>query len=392
MKGAAYKIRQEDLRPLLEETLKAVLADTSWDVVAVRHKPYGDGLRIDAEVQVKSGGRTLSLEVGIIAELRVSQVREMVRRDAQQTRLERSPNTQPLLFVAEAPHSLAQELRESGTNYFDLYGGAYLRWPGLHLERLPRHEPLAPGARELKAREPQKGRPIHTAGLFGTRPVRRHRVLRALLSYPGRRWHQHELAAEVAVDSSSQVHDIIRYLQREGLVDSEGAGPRKVVFLTRPGDLLERWSLYWEESWREATRKAGQYYTLNLDPGRVMAELAAVSVQTGGKVGFTLAAGANLFRPLLRDETVHAWVVGEFAPIARAANLEAVPRNPNVILLPARDEGVLYLPANAREKIGQQLLESTRPVSPVQLYLDMRAAGGRYAEQAATLRQEVLGY
>jgi len=65
---------------------------------------------------------------------------------------------------------------------------------------------------------------------------------------------------------------------------------------------------------------------------------------------------------------------------------------PNVILLSARDKGLLYLPPNARESLHLPEQDGPQPVSPVQLYLDMRAAGGRHAEQAATLREEVLGY
>jgi hypothetical protein len=123
-----------------------------------------------------------------------------------------------------------------------------------------------------------------------------------------------------------------------------------------------------------------------------MRDLVAAAKASGGEVAFTLAAGANRFLPLLRDDTVHAWVCGDIVAVAQAADLTPVRRGANVILLPARDAGVLYLPENARQRLRLQGDDDPLPVSPVQLYLDMRAAGGRYAEQGIRLRDEVLGY
>lgn len=381
-------MRKVDLYPFLEPALGAALRDTDWQPVPGEPESGDVSRRM---VEVRAGARSVVLAVEASSALGGRQLRQRAEASVRGTVQRASRAAVPVLFLARVPQALASELRGAGLNYFDLYGGVYLRWPGLHLERLPQPDPVVPGARALLEAE-EKGRPIEATGVFGTRPVLRHRVLRVLLSYPGRKWHQSEIAQEAEVDASSQVHDTVRLLQREGLADSEGAGPKKVVFLTRPGDLLEQWSRYWEDSWKQATRQAGLFFALSPDPAEVMNDLLEAASSIGAEIGFTLAAGANRFRPLLRDDTVHAWVVGDIARLARVADLEIVRRDPNVILLPARDRGLLYLPQNVRESLHLPEQDGPRPVSPVQLYLDMRAAGGRYAEQAATLREEVLGY
>ena len=386
---AVYNMRKSELDPFLEPALEAALRDTDWQSAGGEAESGDGGRRL---VQVRAGARSVVLAIEASSALggrRHSRPRPEASARGSVKRVPRAAI--PVLFLDRVPQALATELREVGLNYFDLYGGAHLRWPGLHLERLPQPDPVVPGARALLETE-EKGRSIEATGVFGTRPVLRHRVLRVLLSYPGRKWHQNEIAQEAEVDASSQVHDTVRLLQREGLAHSEGAGPRKVVFLTRPGDLLEQWSRYWEDSWRRAMRQAGLFFSLSSDPSEIMGDLVAGANATGAEIGFTLAAGANRFRPLLRDDTVHAWVAGDIARLAQVADLEVVRRDPNVILLPARDKGLLYLPPNARESLHLPEQDGPQPVSPVQLYLDMRAAGGRYAEQAATLREEVLGY
>jgi len=144
-------------------------------------------------------------------------------------------------------------------NYIDLYGGAYLRWPGLHLERLPQPDPVVPGARALLDAE-DKGRSIEATGVFGHTAGSAPSSLAGHAVLPWPQVHQSEIAQEAGVDASSQVHDTVRLLQREGLADTAGAGPKKVVFLTRPGDLLEQWSRYWEDSWKQVVRQAGLFF------------------------------------------------------------------------------------------------------------------------------------
>lgn len=212
-----------------------------------------------------------------------------------------------------------------------------------------------------------------------------------MLSYSDRRWHQVELAAEAGV-SVYTAHSVVRWVLQEHHGDYEGRGPRKVVFLERPGVLLDAWSNSWGHAWRQSQRTASGYYCLARNVDDVRERMAQAAGEVGARLGFTLSAGANRYGAYLRDELVHAYFTGPEEEFARAADLDPVARGANVYLYAARDDGLFYLPEDARRRLRPDAGASVTPVCPVQAYLDMKAAGGRYAEQAEVLRQEVLGY
>jgi hypothetical protein len=108
-------------------------------------------------------------------------------------------------------------------------------------------------------------------------------------------------------------------------------------------------------------------------------------------VGLTLSAGANCYGPYVRDDTTHAYVLGDVQVLAEAADLEPVASGANVVLFPTTEEGLLYLTDDLRRRAGGAAQAAAAPVCPAQLYLDLKAAGGRLAEQADRLREEFLG-
>jgi hypothetical protein len=305
----------------------------------------------------------------------------------------REPVTAAVWFVPKVTPALRALLDEAGIGYFDLHGACHLRWPGLFIDRAGQAEPLADlvaGLRDVG--EESSGRNIPEADeVFGPAATSRHRILRLLLSDPTRRWHQKDLAREAGV-SAKPAFEVVHYLLRDHWADYDGTGPNKVFFLTRPGALLETWARFWEDSWKRAMRRAGLYFSLESNPDRIVEALSAAAETVGTQLGLTLAIGANRFGAYLRDDVVHVWALGETGPLAKAADLDQVRSGANVVLLPARDAGVLYLPERARRQIHELGELALSPVSPVQLYLDMRAAGGRYSEQAESLRKDVLGY
>ena len=223
------------------------------------------------------------------------------------------------------------------------------------------------------------------ASVFGTRPVKRHRILRALLSFPDKKWHQNELAEEAGV-SIYTAHQVVTFLLDSHYADYSGEGPGKQIYLVRPGDLLDAWRIFWTDSWNTYLRDARGYISLAGNADQIRKELAGAAGAVGAEIGFTLSAGAGYYGSFMRDEQTHAYVVGDLDELADAADLEPVSRGANVLLMPARDEGLLYLP----DEIDVDGREGTGPVCPVQLYLDMYAAGGRYREQAEALREECL--
>jgi hypothetical protein len=82
----------------------------------------------------------------------------------------------------------------------------------------------------------------------------RHRVLRALLSYPNRKWHQIPLAEEAGVDPGSHVNRVVRFLLQEHYAGYEGRGHGKVISVTRPRELLDSCRGHWLQMWNALRR------------------------------------------------------------------------------------------------------------------------------------------
>jgi hypothetical protein len=99
----------------------------------------------------------------------------------------------------------------------------------------------------------------------GTRSLMRHRALRVLLSYPNRKWHQNELAQDVDVDPGSHVNRVVKFLLQEHYADYDGRGPGEVIFVTRPGGLLDTWRGCWEHMWNALRRASAGLYSLAMD-------------------------------------------------------------------------------------------------------------------------------
>ena len=204
--------------------------------------------------------------------------------------------------------------------------------------------------------------------------------------------HQTELAAETGADVSSQVHQVVKFLEREHYADHEGRGPKKLVFLTRPGDLLDDWATHWRDSWSAAWRSADRYMSLDSSADSNHRTLVDAAERLGGRIAFTLTSGSDYFGSFLRDDVVCGYYQGNALQLAAACDLEPVEGGGNIVIFPVRDEGIFYLPEETRRRLREKVSGVAAPVCAVQLYLDMRAAGGRYAEQAQALRQAEMGY
>lgn len=418
------KIGSKELQQLLKPILEAVLRDTGWTVTRLeRRYELDQGVAADCVARFASGSSKAALVVEVQAHPRPKSVRE--KAVLLQHLVSESPFDEPTavaFFVPRVTGSLAELLRELEVGYFDLQGACCLRWPGLYVDRPLGLATPPGGARASRSSSPDsaivptptpgEGRvdcvvrvptlqlsatvlqptvSVGESSAIASRAVKKHNVLRVMLSYPQRRWHQVELAAEAAV-SVYTAHSVVRWVLQEHHGDYEGRGPRKVVFLERPGVLLDAWSNSWGHTWRQSQRTASGYYCLARNVDDVRERMAQAAGEVGARLGFTLSAGANRYGAYLRDELVHAYFTGPEEEFARAADLDPVARGANVYLYAARDDGLFYLPEDARRRLRPDAGASVTPVCPVQAYLDMKAAGGRYAEQAEVLRQEVLGY
>ncbi len=376
---------EADLVAVLPTVLDSVLQGSGWRTTGLRRgRALKHGLKADAVAQLRSGSAQATLIVEVSANPRLGAMREKALLLQYVLSEAGGKETTALAFlVPRVTPSLARVLRELSVGYLDLAGACRLQWPGLVIERPG--DPIGTEALSSPSASPA----LDPAQVFGPRAPRRHRVLRALLSWPGRRWHQVELAEE-SLTSVFTVHGVVEHLLAEHQADQAGRGPEKVVFLVGPGELLSTWVPFWRVVWRRCQRTAGLFYGLAGGQEDLRGRLSSAAARVGARVGFTLSAGANCYGPYLRDEVTHAYVLGDIEALGRTADLEAVAGGANVVLYPTTEEGLLYLTDELRERAGLERDAAGAPVCPAQLYLDMKAAGGRLAEQADRLREEFI--
>jgi hypothetical protein len=110
-------------------------------------------------------------------------------------------------------------------------------------------------------------------------------------------------------------------------------------------------------------------------------KLAAVCKARGVPYALTAFAAASRLAPMVRTDRVTAYVASEVPAILRELGLKEVTSGSNVDLIEPYDEGVFY----HCEQIRGVML-----ASPVQVYLDLKWAGGRGDEAAEAIRKEVL--
>ena len=389
------------MRSFLRDVLEVALRESGWELTELS-PGYAVSQHVvaDAVARVRSGGSRAEVLVEVSAQPRPRAMAERGLLLKHEAGAGPEGELPVAFFVPQVTPGLARALRDVGAGYFDLYGTCYLRWPGLFVDRQGRDKPVVPMkqgswaafGRARGALPPGlPGSEVEAQGVLGSRAVKSHRVLRAALSYHGRKWHQTELAQEADV-SVYTAHRVVEFLLAQHYADWEGRGPEKVVFLVQPVELIETWATFWRDLWQRYRRGAKVYHCLAANTDEVVERLEEAARKVGARLGLTLAAGANQYGAYLFDEIVHAYLLGDDEELAEAADLDAARRAGNVVLYDAADPGVVYLPDPVRERLGTGEENRCTPVSPVQLYLDMKAAGGRYAEQAERLRQEVLAY
>jgi len=376
---------ETDLAAALPAVLDSALQGSGWKTAGLRRaQALKHGLVADAVVRLRTPSERATLIVELSANPRLGAVREKALLLQYMLSESAGEETTVLAFlVPRVTPALAGLLRELNVSYLDLAGGCRLQWPGLVIER-----PGDPD-RMREARSLSASPTLDPGQLFGPRAPKRHRVLRAFLSWPRRRWHQVELARESGA-SVFTVHGVVEHLLAEHQADQEGRGPKKVVFLARPEELLNAWAPFWRVRWRRSQSTAGLFFSLAVGQEDLRGQLTSAAARVGARVGFTLSAGANCYGPYLRDDVAHAYVLGDMEALVNAADLETVASGANAILYPTTDEGMLYLTDELRARAGMDGDTMAAPVCPAQLHLDMKAAGGRLAEQADRLREEFI--
>lgn len=267
------------------------------------------------------------------------------------------PNAYGVVIAPYISPAAAKILSLEGIGYVDLAGNCRLSFGQVYIHREGKPNPFAE-RRDLRS-------------VYSPRATR---VLRVLLSNPGKKWKVQALAEEAEV-SLGQSFNVKKLLQDREWIHTDPEG----FTLTDPLALLEEWSANY------AIRRSLKWDLYSLrSVAEIESELAGLCFREGIKYALTGFSGAARVAPFVRYQRVTVYVESDETAISRLVSmldLHRVPSGANVSLWMPYDQGVFY---------GIRDFGDIRTVSPVQLYLDLRALRGRGEDAANFLLETVL--
>ena len=302
------------------------------------------------QIETPTGRSTLVVEVRTVGQPRI--IREATNQ------LMRARNELPRAYgIVMAPYispEAAGICVKEGIGFADLAGNCLLSFDQVFISKEGKRNPFA-RKRDLRSLYSPKAE----------------RVLRVLLSTPGRSWKLQSLAKESAV-SLGQSFNVKKLLVDREWVETGADGLR----LTAPAKLLAEWEEHYD--FRRSTVQ--EFYTLRpiADFERLLAEACAKGELDYALAGFSSAAR---YAPMVRYQRAMAYVVGSLDDLAGRLQLKPVSSGANVNLIAPYDDGVLY---------GAETRGDARVTSPVQTYLDLCQIKGRGEEAADFLKQQVI--
>jgi len=328
---------QNDLEIAVQQVLSARVEP------AFRIKRGKDSLW-DFEAQVTLDGKRHPF--GIDCKLRPG-IRDVRKLSGQRTR-----SLSPLLATVEATTSLVEHCKRLNVSCVDLNGRIWLRAEGILIDR---EEPRV--SAQFRTAEP----PVNSFSLKGSR------LVRALLSFPGRQWRQKELADFTGL-SQGLLSRLLKQANLQGWVE----GSRGDWTVTNADGLLDAWQT--EDVWQKRV-SIHQYSVLEGDLTRLAKRLLELAT---GQVAFTQWFAAGLRFPYADVPIVSAYVA-EAPGAALVGDLAAreVSSGGNLWLIIPKDVGVFQA---IRHTDGIPI------VCDVQIYLDLLQVGLRGPDQAGALR------
>ena len=274
------------------------------------------------------------------------------------------PDTPLLLIASDTTEEARRILTEHGVGVVDGLGNAHLELPGLLVHREARRR-AKPGATELP--------PTRLRGKAGV-------AAQALLLDVRRAWRVQDLA-ETAGTSVGLAHRLLARLEKEGLLEAEGVGPRRVRRVVDPGALLDLWA---EENVDKPLRTPA--YLLAQTQQQLTEALGTSLDACGIEYAVTGAAAARLVAPLVTAlPVVELWVTERAAAqdLFDCLGAEPAADGNNVVFLQERGDAPLAF----RERVKNLWLGN-----PFRVYTDLRRDPRRGREQADNLRNEVIGF
>ncbi len=277
------------------------------------------------------------------------------------------PEGAHLLLVARTTTEEARHLlEEAGVGVIDTNGNMRVELPGLFL--------WTEGRPAAAPRERQQEPPVKLTGKAGV-------AAQVLLREPQRRWQVHDLA-EAADVSVGLAHRVLARLEREHLVEVEGAGPQRTRRVTNPTALLDLWA----EEMRDRGVRQLRAFRLARDPRAQAKTLSRALTEANIEHAVTGPAGAARLAPFITAIPVtDIWVADTVAlnDVAAVARAEVVQDGHNLVLRQATGDAPLAL----RNKV-----DDVWTANPFRLFLDLRQDPRRGREQADRLREEVIGF
>lgn len=268
--------------------------------------------------------------------------------------LQEMPDGYGIFIAPYVTERTAQILDEAGIGYVDLAGNCRIVFDRVYIRREGRENPFS------------KKRVLRS--LFAPKASR---VLRVLLSDPGRSWTTTELAEEANV-SLGHISNVRQLLLDKEWIDEAHRGIR----LAKPDDLLRVWA----EEYDDRKNERHLFYSFDA-PGEVEEKLGTLQTSRNFQYALTAFSGAERYAPHVRYQRASVFVEGDVKAIAEALQVKPVDSGANVELIEPYDEGVFY---------GAEQIDSMWVASPVQLYLDLQVRPGRGEEAAEFLFNEIL--
>lgn len=269
------------------------------------------------------------------------------------------PDAYPVAAAVYIGPQSARILRSNNLGFVDLSGNCYLAFDNVLIEKEGKRN-VRPSTRPLRS-------------LFAPRASR---VVRVLLTEPGRPWRLEELA-RAAMVSLGHAHNVVKRLEELAWAERDD---HQRLRLTKPADLLEHWA----ESYSYRDNEIHSYAVPERVTRKFMHEVARAAEAAGRRYAFTIHAGALLVAPHLRVPAIHCYLEGDPSPVAAALGLRPVTEaDATLHLLTPYDAGVFY---GVLDKGGLKV------VGLAQLYVDLMHYERRGREQAEHLRREAMGY
>ena len=269
-----------------------------------------------------------------------------------------APGEAPLLVTPELSPRVLAACKHLGLSALDLNGRAWLRAPGLLVDRAPFPRQSVRYTYELEPKDIFVGKSA--------------RIVRCLLTDRDRVWTQAQLVPRTGA-SSGLASRIVLHLVREGYV--ERINSREFRLRDALG-LLDSWADADRFAKRtETTRYAGFLGT----PLELAHRLQAYAQQTGVKLAFTQWIAAFVRHPYTEPPLASAYV----SRLPRREELEALG------LRPTEEGGKLWLhePNDEGVFLETRMQQGLSLATDAQIYLDLQRTGLRGPDQAAALRE-----